>query len=60
MKAFKGSIESRITVTLDEAASLLGLSKYLVRKLIFDGQLSAKKVGSKYLIKPADLEKVLQ
>lgn len=59
MKTFKGNLESRIAITLDEAASLLGLSKYLVRKLIADGELQAKKVGSRYLIKPSDLEKVL-
>lgn len=45
-------------MTVKDAASELGISTGRVRVMITSGRLSAEKVGTQWLIKPKDLEKV--
>lgn len=45
-------------LTVDQAATELGVSARRVRALITDERLPAEKVGRDWLIKPGDLAKV--
>jgi excisionase family DNA binding protein len=45
-------------LSVTEAAKELGISGRRVHALISDGRLPAEKIGSQYVIKKADLEKV--
>jgi excisionase family DNA binding protein len=45
-------------ITVQQAASALGVGRSRVQALIAAGRLPAEKVGMQYLIKPADLVKV--
>lgn len=44
--------------TADEAAPLLRLSPESVRRLIREGRIHAVKIGKRYLIAPAEIERI--
>lgn len=51
---------NRVTYRIDEVASMLGLSRTTVYKLIEDGHLKRIKVGARTLIRATDVEALLQ
>ena len=54
------AINNRFAVTPTEAAKLLGISRYLVLKLIHTGELKHKKFFKRYLLQVDDLQEWLR
>lgn len=50
----------RLTFRIDEVATMLGISRTTVFKLMADGELPRVKVGSRTLIRAADVDALLQ
>ena len=51
---------NRMTYKIDEVATMLGLGRTTIYKLIDEGQLSRIKVGARTLIPVSDVEALLQ
>lgn len=51
---------NRVTYRIDEVATMLGLGRTTVYKLIEDGHLTRIKVGARTLIRATDVEALLQ
>lgn len=56
--ALTAAIE-RATVTSDEAARLLGVSRRVVHRAIARGELRAVRLGRRFLVLRADLERLI-
>jgi excisionase family DNA binding protein len=52
-------VQNRFTVTPTEAASLLGISRYLVLRLIKTNQLKHKRIFRRYLLQMEQLQEWL-
>ena len=52
--------EHRMAWSVDEAASLIGISRRLLYELLRSGQLRSVKIGSRRLIRQQDLERFLE
>jgi excisionase family DNA binding protein len=50
----------KLTLSLDEAAELAGLSRGHLRAAVGDGSLQAKKIGRGWRVKRADLENYVE
>lgn len=56
----KVDVQNRFTLTPTETASLLGISRYLVLKLIKTGQLKHKRIFKRYLLQLEQIQEWLK
>ncbi len=52
--------EERATLTIDQAARVLGISRKLAYRLARDGRLPAVRLGRRWVISRAALERLLE
>jgi excisionase family DNA binding protein len=53
-------VELRKQMDVREAAEILGCSEWLVRKLVYSGELKSRRVGRLVRFDPADLAQYLE
>jgi excisionase family DNA binding protein len=52
--------EKRLTVTVEEAGRLLGISRALAYRLVGSGELPAKRLGTRLVVPRAAIERFLE
>ena len=50
----------KLALGIDEAAGLIGLSPWTIRKYVSTGRLSVVKIGRRTLIERAELERLIE
>jgi excisionase family DNA binding protein len=53
-------MQSRLTMGVNDAAALLGVSHWTVKKFIRQGRVKCVRIGRRVLVEPAELERLVE